>query len=375
MTMEDLSERIVQILKRGGVNLVVTNPCAKIQRLYNLVHETFQSIGLTKEEEGVGICAGAALSGAKPAMLIQSTGIGNMINALCSLTLTYQFPLLILASWRGVYNEKIPAQIPLGKRLPAILDTIGSQYTKISKPEHLTTLDKIVNHCYSQNSLHVVLLSPQLWLHEKTSDVIESAFSYSKPHNKEIHRSQWVRKSTRFEILESITPLFDDQIVVSNIGFPSRELYHLKHRPKNFYMLGSLGLVSSIGLGLSLFTKRDVIVIDGDGSLLSNLGTLASIAMSAPRNLTILAIDNGVHGSTGNQLTCSANVVDLGQVALSLGIENVFQTADRSELVKILSDLKPGPNFVHVLTRAGNAQVPPIPLSPIDIKREFMKAI
>ncbi|MFX0078624.1 MAG: sulfopyruvate decarboxylase subunit beta [Candidatus Hermodarchaeota archaeon] len=373
--MEDLSERIVQVLQRGGVNLVVTNPCAKIQRLYNLVHETFQSIGLTKEEEGVGICAGAALSGAKPAMLIQSTGIGNMINALCSLTLTYQFPLLILASWRGVYNEKIPAQIPLGKRLPAILDSIGSQYTKISKPEDLTTLNEIVNHCYSQNSLHVVLLSPQLWQHEKTSDVTESALSYSKPHTKEIYRSEWVRKFTRFEILESITPLFVDQIVVSNIGFPSRELYHLKHRPKNFYMLGSLGLVSSIGLGLSLFTKRDVIVIDGDGSLLSNLGTLASIATSAPQNLTILAIDNGVHGSTGNQLTCSANVVDLGQVALSLGIENVFQTADRSELVKILSDLKPGPNFIHVLARAGNAQVPPIPLSPVDIKRKFMKAI
>jgi len=374
--MENLSEAIVQILKRSGVNLVVTYPCAKIQRLYNLVHDTFQTIGLTKEEEGVGICAGAALSGAKPAMLIQSTGIGNMINALCSLTLTYQLPLLVLASWRGVYNEKISAQVPLGERLPAILDSIGSQYSTITKPDDLTALPEIINNCYSQNSLHVILFSPQLWQHEKPFDLTESpTFSYTKPHSKEIHRSQWTRNFTRYEILEAIAPVLDDQIVISNIGFPSRELYHIKHRPKNFYMLGSLGLATSIGLGLSFFTKQHIIVIDGDGSLLSNLGTLASVANSAPRNLTILAIDNGVHGSTGNQLTSSASVVDLGRAALSLGIENVFQTSDSSELVNILSDLKPGPNFIHVLARAGNAQVPPIPLSPIDIKSGFMKAI
>ncbi|MFX1318085.1 MAG: sulfopyruvate decarboxylase subunit beta [Promethearchaeota archaeon] len=374
--MVNLSESIVEILQNGGVNFVATYPCAKFQRLYNLVRETFPSLGLTKEEEGVGICAGVALGGKKPAMLIQSTGLGNMINALCSLTITYQFPLLVLASWRGVFNETIPAQIPLGERLPAILDAVGISYTKIANPTDLTTLPVIIKECYSQNSLQVVLISPELWQHEKSPPLIETpSVSYTTPHSQEIDRSQWNRNFSRYQMLEAIGSILKDEIVVSNIGFPSRELYYIRHRPENFYMLGSLGLASSIGLGLSVSTKRQVIVIDGDGSLLSNLGALASIASTASRNLTIIAIDNGVHGSTGNQLTASVNVVDLARVALGLGIEQVFQTNDANELVEIISNLNHGPNFIHVLALAGNADVPLISLSPIDIKQKFMKAI
>ena len=108
---------------------------------------------------------------------------------------------------------------------------------------------------------------------------------------------------TRYDIIKIIAPYLEGKVVVSNLGWPSKELYAIKHQPSNFYMLGSMGMATPIGLGIALTSKKEVVVIDGDGSLLMNPGTLATAASLAPKNLTILAIDNGAYGSTGNQPT------------------------------------------------------------------------
>ncbi|MFX0168060.1 MAG: sulfopyruvate decarboxylase subunit alpha [Candidatus Hodarchaeota archaeon] len=370
----NVSEEIIAKLKTADIDFFATYPCAKIQSLLMLTHSHFQSLGVTKEEEGVGICAGAALAGAKPAMLIQSTGLGNMINALCSLTLTYRLPLLIMVSWRGVYQEIIPAQTPLGQSLPKILKAIGATFYVIEKRSNLTRLDKAIKETYSRNSLQVVLFSPQLWEKEEFPDVRQENFlsTNSAPNLAPVSVE---RKLTRYEILQSLAPFLEKKVVISNIGYPSRELYQVKPQPSNFYMLGSLGLASAIGLGGSVFTKREVVVIDGDGSLLSNLGVLASIAQLAPPNLTIVAIDNSAHGSTGNQTTPTAGTVDLGLTAKGLGIEKVFRFSDRKELEALPSVIGEGPTFLHVIARAGNAKVPPIPLSPTVIKQIFMEEL
>ena len=81
----------------------------------------------------------------------------------------------------------------------------------------------------------------------------------------------------RYELLKELLPVISDHLVVCNIGAPSQELFNLDDQPSNFYMLGSMGLASSIGLGLALSQPRPVIVIDGDGSVLTNLATLATI--------------------------------------------------------------------------------------------------
>ena len=78
----------------------------------------------------------------------------------------------------------------------------------------------------------------------------------------------------RSEILNEIAPILRDQLVVCNIGIPSQELHAIDDQPTNFYMLGTMGLASSIGLGLALSQPKPVIVMDGDGSILTNLGTL-----------------------------------------------------------------------------------------------------
>ena len=96
----------------------------------------------------------------------------------------------------------------------------------------------------------------------------------------------------RFDLLNKIQNILKDNLVICNIGLPSQELYKINDQPNFFYMLGSMGLSSSIGLGLSLSQNKNVISIDGDGSVLMNMNTLATIGNRAPSNYTLLIIDN-----------------------------------------------------------------------------------
>ena len=90
-------------------------------------------------------------------------------------------------------------------------------------------------------------------------------------------------------------------------------------------MLGSMGLCSSIGLGLALSQKKDVISIDGDGSVLMNLSTLTTIGNRAPNNFTLLIIDNGSYGSTGDQKTFTSEKTSLQKIAKGSGCKNVIE--------------------------------------------------
>jgi sulfopyruvate decarboxylase beta subunit len=370
-----ISEKIIQILKDLGVSLFATLPCEKTRPLSDLISANFRHITLTREEEGVGICAGAYLAGAKPVMLVQSSGIGNMINALCSLTKVYGLPLLIFVSWRGVYKEKIPAQIPLGKRLPRVLAAMDVEYCTTENPEDINEVSKFAAKVYANSSIGAILLNPKIWGEEKAEDstikpIVRTEQEYPL-HKKRIFKPTL----TRFEILKTIASHLDGKIVVCNLGIPCKELYRVKHQKSNFYMLGSMGLASSIGLGIACFTKKDVVVIDGDGSLLMNLGTLSTIRVERPKNLTILAVDNGVHGSTGNQPTATSHGVDLELLAKGSGFDNTYKVANKDEIHSALQNLGRGPNFVHIIAKSGNAKVPNIPLTPMEIKRNVMEAL
>jgi sulfopyruvate decarboxylase subunit beta len=176
----------------------------------------------------------------------------------------------------------------------------------------------------------------------------------------------------RFEAIYEIMEYIDDEIVVCNIGFPSRELYEINDRDKNFYMIGSMGLASSIGFGLAL-SKPDenVVVIDGDGSLLMNMGSMVTIFANNPKNLTWIVIDNGAYGSTGNQDTY-AQKIDLCKIAESVGFKNSYNFEDINLKDIIKSN---DASFIVFKTEAGNSSAPIIDLTPVEIKERFMNAI
>ncbi|MDR2966977.1 MAG: sulfopyruvate decarboxylase subunit beta [Methanobacteriaceae archaeon] len=178
----------------------------------------------------------------------------------------------------------------------------------------------------------------------------------------------------RFDGIKNVMKHIEDEIIVCNIGFPSRELYEIKDRSKNFYMLGSMGLASSIGLGLAMSKiKEKVIIFDGDGSILMNLGSLITVFNQNPSNFILIIFDNGCYGSTGNQCTYAQNV-NLLEVAKSIGFKNSYDY-NEIDFKDILKSKQEGPIFIHYKILPGNADSPIIDISPEEIKNRFMKSI
>jgi len=181
----------------------------------------------------------------------------------------------------------------------------------------------------------------------------------------------------RYEAIKAIVDSLDDEFIVACNGLISRELFSIKDRARNFYMLGSMGLASAIGLGVALAKPdKKIIVLDGDGNILMSLGTLATIGKFSPKNLIQLVLDNECYESTGGQDTASL-VTKLDVIASSCGFKN-------SEFVDSLNDLKKvlraflnlnGPSFIHVKVDRGKVSVPRVSISPVDIKNRFMREL
>jgi sulfopyruvate decarboxylase subunit beta len=180
----------------------------------------------------------------------------------------------------------------------------------------------------------------------------------------------------RSEILKEIAPILRDQLVVCNIGLPSQELHMIDDQPTNFYMLGTMGLSSSIGLGLALAQEKTVISIDGDGSVLTNLGTLPTIANNVADNYILLIIDNGSYGSTGDQPTYAGKKTKLEAVAAACGCENVVtcQDVDTGKTLQAAIDSKQMTIIVSKCD-SGNIKLPVITMDPVVIRDRFMTAV
>ena len=135
--MMDSSEAVFDGLKDAGIDLIVSVPCVNLSKILNMIDEDEDIIHIpvTREEEGIGICAGAYLGGKKPAILMQNSGLGNSINALKSLTELYEMPLLMIMSHRGTEGESICGQVPMGESTPLILEAIDFQFFKPGTPE------------------------------------------------------------------------------------------------------------------------------------------------------------------------------------------------------------------------------------------------
>jgi sulfopyruvate decarboxylase subunit beta len=180
----------------------------------------------------------------------------------------------------------------------------------------------------------------------------------------------------RSEILRDIAPIIRDHLVVCNIGLPSQELHMIDDQPTNFYMLGTMGLASSIGLGLALAQPKTVISIDGDGSVLTNLGTLPTIANNVADNYILLIIDNGSYGSTGDQPTYAGKKTSLSAVAKACGCENVIEVRDK-DLGPVLQAAIDSRKMTVIVCKcdSGNIKLPVITMDPVVIRDRFMKAV
>ena len=165
--------------------------------------------------------------------------------------------------------------------------------------------------------------------------------------------------------------------VVASLGHPAYDLFAAGDRPANFYTWGSMGLASSIGLGLAL-ARPDlrVYVLDGDGSLLMNLGSLATIGWAKPESLVVVVWDNEEYGTTGGQDTATKHGADLAAAAKALGAAHALTVRTEAELDAALarSASQPGPWVIVAKVRESPPTMKP-PLDCVFIKQRFMAAI
>jgi thiamine pyrophosphate-dependent acetolactate synthase large subunit-like protein len=166
--------------------------------------------------------------------------------------------------------------------------------------------------------------------------------------------------------------------IVAGIGNTNFDLHAAApDRPENFYMLGSMGLAVPIGLGLACSQpERQVIVLEGDGSLLMSLGVLATVAAVAPANLTIVAWDNGVYAITGNQAAATAEGADLVAVARGAGVERSDWARDPEDFARLVGHAlrSQGPSFIGARVSATPGASRP-PRDPVILKDRFMRAV
>jgi len=182
----------------------------------------------------------------------------------------------------------------------------------------------------------------------------------------------------RQDIIRTVVETVDDEtIIVSNIGDASFELFMIGDRPRNFYMLGSFGLASSIAFGLAISQKDRVVALNGDGALLFNLGSLATEGRYKPDNLLHIVVDNGAHGATGYQPTATSICTDLAGIAASCGL-GARTVGDCASFKKALEEAlrAKGPQvIVAKVDERPQVQAPVLPHSGREICQRFMKAL
>lgn len=160
----------------------------------------------------------------------------------------------------------------------------------------------------------------------------------------------------------------DDCLVVTGLGSAANDLaYITDHDPRVFLLDGVMGAAASVGLGLALARPdRETLIVTGDGELLMNIGTLATIAVQNPQNLRIIVVDNGRYGLTGNQVTATHTVTDLEQVARGFGIKRTATVTNEADFAAardlilnpgdtalVLIKVAPGPAADVVIERDG----------------------
>ena len=176
-----------------------------------------------------------------------------------------------------------------------------------------------------------------------------------------------------------LAPLLGDALVVHANGHISRRSFTVEDRPGNFYMIGSMGLASSIGLGVALARPdRRVIIYDGDGNLLMNLGGAAMIAHTRPENLIHVVFDNGVYASTGNQPAISSTV-PLEAIAEAAGYGRSVRARNEEELTAAFREALAieGPTFILVELEVehGPFKAGRVTHTPEEIRDRFSAAV
>jgi len=180
----------------------------------------------------------------------------------------------------------------------------------------------------------------------------------------------------RKEAVKLIAQEIGNNPIISANGFMSRDLYETSDKENNFYMIGSMGLASSIGLGVALSNPvRKIYIFDGDGNILMNLGSLVTIGSLKPKNLIHIIFDNKAHESTGGQPT-NSKIIELEKIA-EVAKFKTYKISKKEQIKKVFSKIKKenGPICILVKIEKSSVRSIRVDITPPNIKTRFMKSL
>jgi thiamine pyrophosphate-dependent acetolactate synthase large subunit-like protein len=182
----------------------------------------------------------------------------------------------------------------------------------------------------------------------------------------------------RRDVVESLLAKRKDLLVIAGLGSTAWDITAAGDSPLSFPLWGAMGQAAMIGLGLALAQpRRRVLVITGDGEMLMGMGSLATIGVQQPKNLSIVVIDNGRYGETGMQATHTASGIDLAAAALACKFRSAETIFEKSGIEKLRRAIhgQPGPNFAAVKVVAEKLPLVLPPREGALLKARFRRAL
>lgn len=372
-------KEFTDLMEDRGYDFFTGVPCSFLEEIIAVLenHSRLPYLAAVREDAALGLAAGAWLAGRMPVVLMQNSGLGVSLNALASLSLLYKLPCLLLVSWRGYEGRDAPEHLLMGKIFLHLLETLGVHHRVLQADRFEEAVEWATTQMASCHEPVALLVPPNLFEATGGSGAgptrLEPPSRFRFPAPDSLSLNPLLPSLSRAQAVRIVVRCLGDEPVIHANGMICRESFAIQDRPQNFYMIGSMGLASSIALGVALCRpERMVVVFDADGNLLMNLGGLAMVGALRPRNLLHLVFDNEVYGSTGNQKSLSRNL-RLDWMAKAAGYCRTACVTEGGALKEAVRTAlgSDGPNFILAKVTTTEEQVPRVPFPPQMIRDRF----
>lgn len=356
-------------LAERGYHLAAGVPCSHLSPLVDAYDVApLRYVPAVNEGSALAFAAGAELGGRRAVVLLQNSGLGNLLNPLTSLAVPFEVPLLLFISLRGWPDpgDDEPQHGVMGPATEPVLAACGVPTGILSGPSSVADLLARAEAARRGGRPFAVLV-PRRSISGGTVGPAGVPGGWGRP-----------------EVVAALARALDGPLagalVLGGTGYLGRELFAAADQPANFYLQGAMGHLTSLGAGLATAVPdRTLVLLDGDGAALMHLGALAMIGAERMANLVHVVVDNGCYESTGGQPTVSPTV-DWRRLAGAVGYLTVVVCHDGDELNAALdrAGAADGPVMIVARVAAGAGGAPPRAtsvLSPGELTARFRAAV
>jgi phosphonopyruvate decarboxylase len=371
------TETVGKYLQTNGYGFFAGVPCSYLKPLINYAESNCYYVASSNEGDAVASAVGATIAGKKSVVMFQNSGLGNAVSPLSSLAHLFQVPILGFVSLRGDPDFSDAPQHELMGIITEDLLTklqIAWEYLADNITDFQTQFQRANKILSEKKSFFFIVKKNQL----------------TEYHSQQLEEKKAITpvvllksKEDTFPKRKEVLALLSDKrensdCLLSATGYTSRELYGLDDHNQNFYMMGSMGCLSSLSLGFALAKpEKRFIAIDGDGALLMRLGAMAALAYYRPKNVLHIVLNNGIHESTGGQYS-TAKEIDFVKLASSLPYDHCQHIHSLSELEVAQAHWQANPrlSFFQINTSLGvmeNLQRPS--LTPYMLAERFSQGL